>query len=106
MTSATGTRPKNALTELEALERAWQEAADKANYLAREHSEKMRRLHRWLDDPGLLDRLAALQQGTQISLGQPVSREGQTPRPCRRRSTPSATPPNSFPSSTRLAALR
>jgi hypothetical protein len=61
MASATATKHKNALAELEALERAWQHAGQKANDLAHEHSRKIRRLHRWLDDPGLLDRLAALQ---------------------------------------------
>jgi hypothetical protein len=62
MASATATKPERALTELEALESAWQAAVEKANDLAHEQTEKMRRLHRWLDDPGLLDRLAALQQ--------------------------------------------
>jgi hypothetical protein len=62
MTTTTAIEPKDALAELEALERAWQGALEKANDLARSHSEKMRRLHRWLDDPGLLDQRAALQR--------------------------------------------
>jgi hypothetical protein len=62
MTAAIATSTQNALAELKALERAWQEAGQKASELAHEHTRRSRRLHRWLDDPGLLDQLAALQQ--------------------------------------------
>ena len=54
--TATPTATKtDAMAELEALERVWQETADEATRLGREQFEVQKRLHGHLDERGLLD---------------------------------------------------
>jgi hypothetical protein len=54
MTSAVASKPKDALTELQALERVWQRETEQEKALGRELSTRNRKLYGYLDDWGLL----------------------------------------------------
>ena len=61
MAISTTEQRTSALDQLNDLEDAHTEAADRATDLTREYTAKNRRLHGWMDEPGLLDLLRRLQ---------------------------------------------
>ena len=61
MAISTTKQRTSALNQLNDLEDAHKQAADRATELTREYTAKNRRLHGWMDEPGLLDLLRRLQ---------------------------------------------